>query len=250
VIGLNTILSELFGSRSITKVPFYTLRKKFAQWGSSGVYPSYDSLPAAITFPSEFWSRITEIHRHTAGDMHERAITVWWADGEFVLTENIRGDTASVSIPKQLVSVRYEPLKGTRKGERIITINGEKYSKKTVDIQEIVRKKNIEVQYLFNMHTHPPQRSADSATIRYPLFSGTDMLSFLGNPSAITGLVNDELWLAVKTQQTPKGYALEASSEMTEAMLTNELHLKIYRAQFGGAAIVVRPDINSSAPVS
>ncbi len=232
-------LSNLFSSNSIKKTDFYSIRSKLAEWSRLRSYPAYSVLPSALVFPSEFWSRVTEIARHTRNDGHERAVTVWWADGEFVVTENVRGDTSSVLIPEHKLLVQYKPLQGTKYAERIITVNNDVYSKRTLSLYEMQKIKKVEVHYLFNMHTHPPYIETQSGKHVYSLFSSTDLKGFLTSNAAVTGLVTDVLWILMKTNRSPLDFNGEPSLIVTPEMLTNELGLKVYRAEFGRSAIVV-----------
>lgn len=241
------LLNDLFGgmfssSNTVRKVPIYTLRKQIVQWTKYKSYPTYYELPPAIQFPSEFWTRVKEIHRHTTGDKHERAITVWWADGEFVLTDSVRGKQQEVLIPKQKISVKYQPQKGTKWVRRIITVNGKVYSKNSVLTEDLRKIKQIEVQFLFNMHTHPPHESAEKGTY-YSFFSEVDVRSFLTSNAFMTGLVTDKLWLMAKTNLTPASVPAEIKEPLTPERLTNYAKVKVYCAQeFGRSAVVVRPD--------
>jgi len=237
-------LKEIFApSRSLKKVDFYTLRAKIADWSKHQSYPSYASLPSIIRFPSEFWSRINEIARHTSGDGHERAVTVWWADKEFVVTENVRGETDKILIPKQEIYVRYNPIAGTNRAERIITVNNDVYSKRSLSIHDMQRIKKVEVQFLFNMHTHPPHVDPVTNQKGYAFFSSVDLKGFLTSPAAITGLVTDVLWILVKTSKSPRDFDGELSLITTPEMLTKDLGLKVYRAEFGQGAFVQCPEL-------
>jgi hypothetical protein len=232
-------LANLFSSHSLRKVDFYSLRSKLADWSVHRSYPSYNVLPSVLVFPSEFWTRVTEIARHTVGDGHERAVTVWWADGEFVVTENIRGDTASVNIPENRIAVQYKPLSGTNRAERVITINNDVYSKRSISIYDMNKIKRVEVQYLFHMHTHPPRVDTTTDQHTYALFSSIDLKGFLTSTAAMTGLVTDELWVLAKTNRSPRDFDGEPSLVVTPDMLTSQLGLKVYHAEFGRGAVVV-----------
>lgn len=242
---LDSILGLFKGSRSLNVVPFYTLRRKASQWKQYRKYPTYYELPAAISFPLEFWTRIAEIHRYTKGDKHERAISVWWADGEFVLTDNVKGQESRVVIPRQKILVSYKPVKGTKRMERIITVNGKRYgNKRTVDVESVRRIKKIEVEHLFNMHTHPPREKDSGSGVEpyYNFFSWTDIKGLLNTSGVFNGLVTDKLWLLAKTGSTPTSVPDGSSISLTPEYLTKELHIKVYKAQFGKSAVVVRPD--------
>lgn len=237
-MGLLDFLKEFFGSNSLRKADFYSLRNKVNDWARSRSYPGYYELPPVITFPAEFWARVAEISRHTRGDGHERAVTVWWADGEYVLTESIRGDAQHVCIPESRILVEYKPIPGTDTADRIVSVNGKVYSKRRVFLSTLRGKKNLEVMYLFNLHTHPPRVDIMTGNRVYSLFSSIDLKGFLETPAAVTGLVTDQLWLLFKTKNSPQTFARENSFVATPEILTQELGLKVYRAQFGRGAVI------------
>lgn len=241
--GIKDAIVGLFSpSKSIKSVPLYSLREKIGYWSNSRNYSSYFELPAALSFSPEFWTRVKEIFRHTSGDKHERAITVWWADGEFVLTESIRGQEQRVNIPKQKISVKYNPIRGTTRADRIVTVNGKVYAKRTVELATLKNVKKLEVKYLFNMHTHPPHDHEGGPI--YSFSSGTDIKSFLSSSAGMTGLVTDHLWILAKTSNTPTSYKPDESVQLTPEYLTEQLNIKVYKAQFGGSAVVVRPEMD------
>lgn len=241
--SLSEIVKGLFSSRSVSKVPLYSLRDKLKYWSSSRNYPSYYTLPVAISFSYEFWQRIKEIQRHTSIDGHERAIRVWWADDEFVVTESIRGEKARVNLPRQRVSVAYKPIKGTRRAERVVTVDGKVYSKREEDLESLKYKKKIEVSFICNLHTHPPHKNESTGALSYSFFSQTDIKSFMTSSAALTGVVTDVLWLIAKTDLTPMQIPAELSSiALTPEILTDQLKMKVFKAEYGRGAVVVRPD--------
>lgn len=234
-------ITNLFSSSNkIKATEFYYLREKLLYWNESQNYPSFDMLPAAISFPSSFWSRVTEIHRHTMGDNHERAISVWWADGDLVVTDSIRGGVANVNIPRQKITVMYKPISGNNQYvEKVVDVNGKVYSKRRVEYRK-VKGRQIEVRFLFSMHTHPPYES----TGKFSFFSATDINSFLGISAAITGLVTDKLWLLIKTNKSAKANSL-TDHEITPESLIDQLGLKLYRGEFGKRVVVFRPEYDT-----
>ncbi len=234
--NIKSALSSLFGSSD--KIPtthFYQLRKKLLYWNETGKYSSFATLPPAISFSSDFWERVKEIYRHTTKDGYERAITVWWADGEFVLTESIRGGKSKVNIPKQKISVSYKPTHDRQYAERVIEVSGKVYSKRRILWKNVKKGKKIEVQYLFNMHTHPPHEVGDgsSKSKEYSFFSKTDIDSFLKSSAAITGLITDRLWLLVKSSDSPKKMISLEERDISPALLGAALRFKTYRGDFG-----------------
>ena len=249
--GFFNAIAGLFGGENrIRIVPLYSLRHELISWRQSGHYPDYYHLPPGISFDTKFWERVKEIYRHTTTDKHERAVSVWYVDGEFVLTEQVRGSDSRVTIPGQRVQISYKPVKGTNYGDRVIMFDGKGYAKRSVDIATIRQKskQKLEVSHLFHMHTHPPRERQDgSGTARYSFFSHTDIKSFVGSKAAFAGLITDRLWLIAKTSETVSAYKGEESSALTPEVLTNKYKIKVYTAEFGRSAVLVRPDIESSS---
>jgi len=244
MVGIIDTITGLFrGGDSLRVEPLYSLRHKLIQWRESGNYPSYFELPSGISFDVKFWTRVQEIYRHTKGDGHERTISVWYVDGDFVLTENIRGKESSVTVPRQKVSISYKPIKGTTRGERMISVNGKVYAKRTVDLDTLKKasKQKVEITHLLHMHTHPPHTDADGGA-SYSFFSPTDIRSFLSSRSALAGLVTDKLWLIAKTAETPRQLASNPPGVLTPDMLTDLYKIKVYTGEFGRSVIVVRPE--------
>jgi len=68
----------------------------------------YNNLPSSITFPEDFWKDVFKIYKQTNQDGLERAIALFWADGELVLTSVVKGDDQSVRSSHN-VRVNYVP---------------------------------------------------------------------------------------------------------------------------------------------
>lgn len=232
-------IKQLFShSGSIPKTPFASLRPQVSSWRKLRTYPSAHELPPCIEFPRQFWKRIGEIYRHTTGDGHERAVAVWWADGEYVLTDSIRGEKTKVTLPRQQVKVSYKHIPNTSRAKHIISVNGKTYAKRTVEMSSISKKKNIEVEFLFSMHTHPPySKDSNTGTTEYMYFSPVDIRSFIGSGTIITGLVTDVVWLLIRTKKTPGTFRLDDSAIITPEYLITQLHIQVYKAEMGRGAV-------------
>lgn len=238
------VLKSMFQpSNSLRKVPMYSLRSKLAAWSKSGDLPSYGYLPSVIQFPPEFWERVTQISRHTAEDGHERAVTVWWADKEFVVTESFRGETSKVLLPQQVLSVKYDPIPGSKYAYRYIYVNKDVYSKKSILISDMAKIKKVEISFLFNMHTHPVHVDPATGQRSYAMFSSIDIKGFLTSTPVITGLVTDKLWILLKTNRSAKTFEGEDWLAITPEMLTKDVGLKVYKAEFGKGAVVQCPEL-------
>ncbi|MBN1618671.1 hypothetical protein JW887_05030 [Candidatus Dojkabacteria bacterium] len=216
---------SIFSKSAINSMELYSMRDKILYWNESSNYPSYNIIPDAISLSSTFWTRIKDIHRYTTGDGYERAVTVWWADIEFVITDYVKGSSDSVNIPKQLINVMYKPTTRRDYAERIVTVNGKVYSRHSIAWTKV--KKNLQVQYLFNLHTHPCVQG------EYSFFSLTDINTFLSSNTAITGLITDKLWLIFKTSATPKSIQNANELEFSPSYFKNNYYFKVYCAEFG-----------------
>ncbi|MBN2100618.1 hypothetical protein JW710_01845 [Candidatus Dojkabacteria bacterium] len=247
----DNIINIFRPSNKISSVHFNSLRGQIVHWNDSGNYQTYNLLPNAISFPSDFWQKVTEIHRHTSGDKHERAINVWWADGDVVVTHSVRGEASKVNIPKQSIKVSYKQVSATSQyAEKIVKVDANVYSKKTVPLRELKNKKRVVVQFLFNMHTHPPHTDSNSQDGRsgswYSFFSETDIRSFLSSNASVTGLVTDKLWILIKTDLTPKVFPEISESDLSPDTLTTVFNFKVYSGDLGRMVIVHRPEISGS----
>lgn len=221
---LKSLFGLLFSESS--KYSFYTLYSKLTQWAARGYIPYPHELPHVITFPQDFWSRVIQLYKETRGDSHERAVSVFWVDGELVTTPTVRGTTTTVQSNSE---IKVEYGKGRSSGylERKIFVNGKVYSKKEISSKKIPKK--IDIHYLFNLHTHPPHRSTE--TIQYSFFSEIDLNSFLSSRANITGMIGDKLWLLFKTNRTPSTNHLK-NEQINVNTLTNQLNLAVYEGEF------------------
>ncbi len=233
-------LTNLFSfSNKVQTESMFSLRSKIINWTNSRVYPAYYELPAGISFSPEFWNRVNEIYRHTQSDGHERAVSVFWADDDFVLTESVRGDTSQVNIPGQTVQVAYKKTGSQQFAEKVVSVNGTVYSSKSVEWRSVPRDKKIEVLFLFNMHTHPPHNamSGSNSTSLYSYFSLTDINSFLQSNAVLTGMISDKLWLLAKTNETKLTSARMQESDISPETLRSQLGFKVYSGLFGKSVI-------------
>ena len=79
---------DLFtGGNRITTTSFEQLRSKIVKLREQDLYPYTFNLPEAISFPFDFWDELIKIYKKTNSDGLERAFSVFWADGEIILTE-------------------------------------------------------------------------------------------------------------------------------------------------------------------
>jgi hypothetical protein len=90
--------------------------------------------------------------------------------------------------------------------------------------------KEIEIEYLFNMHTHPQHKNS-SGVGYYNFFSAQDIKSFINSNTVITGLVTDKLWLLFRTNKTASNLDYLTDKDITIEKL-NELELGVYSGEF------------------
>jgi hypothetical protein len=218
-------LLNLFSSDN-RKYSFYTLYSNLTEWSARKYKPYPHELPRLITFPQEFWSRIIQLFKETRGDGLERAVSVFWADGELVVTPTTTG-TANKVLSSSEISVTYTKSTHTGYLQRKITVNGKVYSKRDVASSKVPKK--VSIQYLFNLHTHPPHQN--SGVSNYSFFSEIDIDSFLSSSALVTGMIGDRLWLLFKTNKTPPTSTL-IDGQINANTLTNQLQLAVYEGEF------------------
>lgn len=166
----------------------------------------------------------------TLGDGKERAISLFWADGQLVVTSVTKGDESSVRT-NDSISVRYVPHP-TRKGyyRKEVVVNGS--TVKRLDIYKESVPKSVEVEYLFNMHTHP--KAIDGS---FSFFSLQDVRSLIGSKVVVTGLVEGKLWLLVRTSESPSSVLWESDADITLESLKEDFRFGVYVAEFSGNAV-------------
>jgi hypothetical protein len=221
------IFSFLFGNSDKT-TSFYKLYNKLKSWKSAGVFPYTYNLPYSISFPKDFWDRIVKIQKQTLRDGNERAMSVYWADGELVVAPIETGNSKSVTT-RGNISVKYEPHP-TRKGyfRKEIVLNSSLY--KRTDVYHKNAPKKVEVEYLFNMHTHP-QHKDERGEIYYNFFSAQDIKSLIQTNVAISGVITDKLWLLIRTNKTPNNLNHLNDNDITIEHL-NKLQFGLYCGEF------------------
>lgn len=224
------LIKNLFKSDGSTS--FYSFYKRMVVWRESGVYPFSYNLPSSISFPSDFWQDIVKIYNETKQDGLERAISVFWADGELVLTSVVKGDERSVK-SNHRISVNYI-IHPTRKGylRRELMLDG-KVTKKT-DVYYKKAPKKVRVEYLFNIHTHPQHNIVSDEDSFYGLFSVQDINSLISSKAVITGLITDRLWLLVRTSETPSKVNFKdiQQEDISLEKLKENWKMSVYEAQF------------------
>jgi hypothetical protein len=227
-MGLS-ILKKIFGSGdSSTNMTFYKLYSNMREWKRKKVYPYNYELPDSISFTDDFWKRIIQIYKATRADGYERAISVFWADGDLIISSVIKGSKSSVKINSE-VSVRYVPTHKREYYTKEVLVGGVRYSKREVYYKKIP--KQIEVKYLFNMHTHPPHKREDGS-VYYSFFSVQDLRSQIASGAVISGMVGDRLWLLFRTNKTPNVLPEYEQRDVTIDQISERLGLAVYMGEF------------------
>lgn len=223
-----SLLNLLFGSTDKSK-SFYQLYNKLKDWKSAGVYPFEYNLPNSISFPPDFWKKIIDTHKLTIRDGKERAISLFWADGELVIMPTVTGDEKSVK-SNNSVSVKYErhPTKKDYYRKNVL-VNNSTY--KRVDVYYKKVPKKVEVSYLFNMHTHP-QHKKDSGEVYYNFFSAQDIRSFINSNAIVTGLVTNKLYLLFRSNNTSTNVNDLKDSDITKEFLKDNYNMGVYEGEF------------------
>ena len=221
------ILDLLFGSSDTTT--FYQLYNKLRKWKEAKVFPFEYNLPKDISLPTDFWDKITKLNKQTISDGNERAVSIYWADGEIVVSQITTGNEKSVTTNSN-ISVKYSQHP-TRKeyARKEVLLNNSVYKKTDIYYKKIPKK--IEVAYLFNMHTHPQHQSEQGNTY-YNFFSAQDVKSLINSKVAVTGLITDKLWLLIRTDKTPNNVENIQDKDMNIEYLNNTLHIGVYCANF------------------
>ncbi|HBB64732.1 MAG: hypothetical protein UR34_C0018G0005 [candidate division WS6 bacterium GW2011_GWC1_33_20] len=226
------ILDFLRGS-TINTTSFSQLHRKIVNLRSGNLYYFPYNLPQAIQFPSDFWKDLINIYRKTNTDGLERAFSVFWADGEVVLTEVNTGSNRMVKSGGSIqVKYSHHP---TRKGyaRKELYLDNSLLKRKDIFFKDVP--KSLEVQYLFNIHTHP-KHTKENQEIYYNFFSAQDINSLLSSKAIITGLVTDKLWLLIRTTETPSEIVNLTDTKVTPAYVEGTLHMGLYRADFNKKA--------------
>ena len=170
------------------------LHKFLEHWRTLGFFPSSDGWPDAVTIPTPVWEKFKDIMKYTSGDGYEYAVSLFMIDGETVVTPYTRGTRENV-VTREGLQVKYVP-KDKNYYEKQIISKGKIIRKETVKASKVP--KQVKINYLFNVHTHPIQKDS------YSFFSGTDIRSFLGSNVLAMGVLTDRLWLACKTDKSLK----------------------------------------------
>ncbi|MGI6423611.1 MAG: hypothetical protein ACOX0X_03300 [Candidatus Dojkabacteria bacterium] len=222
------ILDFLFGPK-VSTTSFLELRKKIVNLRASNLYPYPYNLPQAVQFPPDFWKDLINIYKKTYKDGLERAFSVFWADGEVVLTEVNTGTEKMVKSGGSIqVKYSHHPTK-KEYARKELYLDGKLLKRR--DIYHKSVPKTLEVQYLFNIHTHP-KHTREDGSIYYNFFSAQDIKALLSSNAIMTGLVTDKLWLLIRTDKTPSRVDSLVDSDVTPKYLEETLNIGLYKGEF------------------
>ncbi len=226
------IFDFLFSSK-IKTTTFLELHRKIVELRSSNLYPYTYNLPQAIAFPTDFWKDLINIYRKTDRDGLERAFSVFWADGEVVLTEVNTGSNKMVKSGGSIqVKYSHHPTK-KEYARKELYLDGKLLKRRDIYHKNVP--KALEVQYLFNIHTHPKHSRDDGSTF-YNFFSAQDIKSLLTSKAIMTGVVTDKLWLLIRTDKTASSVDELTDLQVTPEYVENTLNIGLYRADFNKKA--------------
>ena len=231
-----SILDLIFGF-GIPTTSFEQLRKKIVDLRKSNIYPYQDNLPQAISFPYDFWKDLIKIYRRTDKDGLERAFSIFWADGEILFTE-VKTGTDKMVKSGGSISVKYSHHPTKKEYARKELFVDDKLIKKR-DIYYKSVPKTLEVQYLFNVHTHPVHQDEKGENF-YNFFSAQDIKSLISSKAIMTGLITDKLWILIRSDKTPDNLENLLDSIVTPQYLEETLQIGVYRADFNKKAFRFR----------
>jgi len=223
------LVDFLKGSK-IPTTSFTKFRNRLIKLRSSSIYPYDFNLPKAISFSYDFWKEVKRAYKYTYKDGLERAFSVFWADGEIIFTEVKTGSSKMVRSGGSIeVKYSHHP---TKKGYARKELYLDQKLLKKADLYHTKVPKKLEVQYLFNIHTHP-RHISKSKKEYYNFFSAQDIKSLISSKAIVTGLITDKVWLLIRTDKTPRDVNYLLDSQVTPNYLENDLHMGLYKADFG-----------------
>lgn len=227
----------IFHSSKVSTTSFDQLREKIVKLRKDNIYPFSFNFPEAIDFPYDFWSELKRIFRNTRSDGLERAFSVFWADGEVIFTEVNTGTDKMVKSGGS-ISVKYSHHPTKKDYARKELFVDEKMIKKR-DIYYKSVPKTLDVQYLFNIHTHPIHKN-EKGDIYYNFFSAQDIKSLISSKAILTGLITDKVWILIRSDKTPDNLDNLFDSNVTPEYLEDTLNIGVYRADFNKKAFRYR----------
>lgn len=226
---LYKILKFFFDDRP-ESISFYKLYTNLVKWNKERRLPYDYELPQVISLDSDFHRKIIKLYKETLNDGLERAVSVFWADGELVLSKVIKGSERAVTTNSNIkISYTKSIHKDYLKKE--IFVDNSLYSSKDIYYKNIPDK--IDLKYLFNMHTHPKHVNHDGSYY-YGIFSAQDIRSLINSNAIISGLIRDDFLLIFKTKKSITNADKLEDNQITLHSLTDKYGFIVYQGQFKG----------------
>ena len=214
-------LSNLFSAPS--RWGFYKLHSQIVYWKTHNIFPNSYDLPESIEFPSKLWKQVFQMYKGTYSDGRERAVSVFWVDGDIVFSPQVKGRTDSVTTNAN-VRVEYKPIKDGYY-QKTVYLNNKTYSKAKISQSKVP--KEVKVTYLFNMHTHPYHQTSHGK--EYYFFSDVDINTLLRSNAILTVLITDRVYVLFRTNSVKKTKVLQ--SECSKDNLSSEGFV-LYEGEF------------------
>lgn len=231
------LLDFVFSPSKIKTTSFDQLRERIVKLRKENIYPFTFNFPQAISFPSDFWDELIRIYRNTRSDGLERSFSLFWADGEVIFTEVKTGSDKMVKSGGS-ISVKYSHHPTKKEYARKELYIDDKLIKKR-DIYYRSVPKTLDVQYLFNIHTHPVHVN-EKGNNYYNFFSAQDIKSLISSKAIMTGLITDKLWILIRSNKTPDNLDNLLDSSITPQYLEDTLQIGVYTADFNKKAFRFR----------
>lgn len=221
------ILSTFFGKAQYWD--YYSLYTNLSKWQTNGTLPSASSFPQKIYMPSDFWTQIKDLHTLTLQDEHERAVSVWWVDGDICVTPTDRGERGSVTTSYNM-QIKYTPREDLPQYiKKEFIVNGTTVFSKDLEYHQLPTKS--EIFMLMHLHTHPPHYNETTNERYYNFFSATDIRSQFSGDGLLSGVIRDDIYLLCKTDDSPS----HVPEDLSDFHISPEfLHEKLGLLQYKG----------------
>lgn len=227
----------IFGSSKIPTTSFEEVREKIVKLRKDNIYPFSFNFPQAINFSFDFWDELIRIYKNTRSDGLERAFSIFWADGEVIFTEVKTGTDKMVKSGGSIqVKYSHHPTKKDY-ARKELYVDDKLIKKRDIYFKSVP--KTLEVQYLFNIHTHPSHQD-EKGNSYYNFFSAQDIKSLISSKAIMTGLITDKLWILIRSDKTPNNLDNLLDSNITPQYLEDILQIGVYRADFNKKAFRFR----------
>jgi hypothetical protein len=226
-------LIDLLTNPAVSNLSFIELKDRILKLRRSGIYPYTGDLSQSISFTKDFWDDLVKIYKQTDIDGLERAFSIFWADEEVIFTKVKTGSNKMVKSGGTIqVKYSHHPTKRFY-ARKELYVDGRIIKKR--DVYQAKVPKKLEVQYLFNIHTHPKHISKNG-DVYYNFFSAQDIKSLISSKAIVTGLVTNKLWLLFRTSKSPSCVDSIVDAQMTPDYVVEKLHMGLYSASFNKRA--------------